>query len=293
MIKSVFVFLALGSGVAHAQVTASCNAGEAPGGFATYNCNGQCALNGDVWSCNLSACGNGSSSGAWVVTDFNGNGKDFSGFGECNGAGFCCTFADTTPATVKKVRIVGSPGTDDLSLSYSTSDYLRPHRSTSNLLGFIHGGAGNDSIIGSHQDSTDYRDNLYGDDDDDDMEGLEGDDWMFGGNHDDRMFGKEGADAVVGGAGQDELDGGPDDDALCDKAFAAGACSGAQVFVGGDGDDEMYLEYDPMCAAGFDTLNSTGGAGTDVYGHTDWGTLQVALATDTLTAAPAECTDPN
>lgn len=72
-----------------------------------------------------------------------------------------------------------------------------------NLSCTIHGGAGNDFIIGSG-----VADVLFGEDGNDRLFGKYGNDTLYGGDGNDLLFGNQGTDALYGQAGDDFLDDG-------------------------------------------------------------------------------------
>jgi len=98
--------------------------------------------------------------------------------------------------------------------------------------GIINGRAGDDQIIGSRRDHSDYQDRLEGDDGADDIVGHEGADYITGGAH---------ADRICGGAGDDGLVGGGNNDLICGEG-------GADHLTGALGSDSLF-----------------GGTGTDVF----------------------------
>ena len=72
----------------------------------------------------------------------------------------------------------------------------------------MHGGAGNDVLIGGDYDDSDeltLDDYLYGDAGNDHLYGGNGQDLLSGGDGDDYLFGGGGNDSVLGGAGNDTL----------------------------------------------------------------------------------------
>ena len=87
-----------------------------------------------------------------------------------------------------------------------------------NLPTELHGGAGNDVLLGGSGD-----DQLFGDDGNDKLGGNGGDDNLFGGN---------GMDTLNGSCGDDLLMGGADDDMLNDNA-------GHNMLIGGTGRDKL------------------------------------------------------
>ncbi len=116
----------------------------------------------------------------------------------------------------------------------------------------IDGGAGDDKLVGQAGDDTIFggpgNDRLLGGPGDDHLFGDAGDDTISGdGDHDD-LHGGDGDDVLTGGVGNDTLDGGGGNDVLVGG-------NGTDTVDGGAGNDEM------SGGAGNDTV--IGGAGVD------------------------------
>jgi Ca2+-binding RTX toxin-like protein len=113
----------------------------------------------------------------------------------------------------------------------------------------IHGGGGNDYLIGSA-----LADSLFGDEGNDQLSGSGAADTLEGGDGDDTLSGEAGDDTCVGGSGNDLLTGAAGNDSL----------------YGNDGNDTLFGGYDyynsyygptPIPSDGDDLLD--GGAGND------------------------------
>lgn len=85
-------------------------------------------------------------------------------------------------------------------------------------------------------------DDLYGENENDLIQGMDGDDWIFGGYNNDTLYGGNGNDLIYvdnsdgTGLGQDRLIGGPGADSL-----AGGADNDWYLFTfGSDGIDRIY-----------------------------------------------------
>ena len=148
-----------------------------------------------------------------------------------------------------------------------------------NLGDEIHGGDGNDTVIGDAgrdiEVSIGGPDQLYGDAGDDLLIGDAGrdltatrggsDDSLDGGTGDDTLVGDAGRDITSeSGGGNDVLNGGDDDDRLFGDALRAlDGTGGADTLFGGAGNDELYGD-----AGGFDSGQGgddvlSGGSGAD------------------------------
>ncbi|HEX8524015.1 MAG TPA: hypothetical protein VF669_17305, partial [Tepidisphaeraceae bacterium] len=107
----------------------------------------------------------------------------------------------------------------------------------------VHGGAGNDVIVGT-----------------------KGDDSLDGGNGNDKISGGDGNDSLSGGKGNDKLDGGNGNDSM---EGAAGndkmmGMAGNDMMVGGAGNDRMVGgEGDDKLDGGGGNDDVNGGVGTD------------------------------
>ena len=143
---------------------------------------------------------------------------------------------------VKELDIHGHGGNDTI-------------RNKTNLPSTIHGGRGDDTIVGGYSSDTIYGDKgvdyLYGLTGDDTLDGGRKGDWVFGGpgddkleggRGDDRLFGLDGNDKLKGGKGDDWLYGGSNDDTLYggrgdDRLFGE---SGNDGLFGGKGQDDLW-----------------------------------------------------
>jgi len=130
-------------------------------------------------------------------------------------------------------------------------------------------GTGNDSSVGGQ-----VNDVIHGGDGDDNVIGDAG----GGAGGDDQLFGEAGSDAVAGGAGNDTIDGGADSDPNLvggpgndsitggdgDEGFIAGG-PGDDTLSGGAGNDSLWGECNGGCGVGPSTGNDTitGGDGND------------------------------
>jgi Ca2+-binding RTX toxin-like protein len=112
---------------------------------------------------------------------------------------------------VTKIVAFADTGNDAIALSANGV--------TVNVKAELHGGAGNDNLIGGTE-----ADQLFGDAGDDRLAGRSGDDTLAGGNNNDKLYGEAGNDLLQGDTGNDFLDGGADNDRL----------------LGGDGEDQLY-----------------------------------------------------
>ena len=123
----------------------------------------------------------------------------------------------------------------------------------------VDGGAGNDSLYGSHSNTGDVltgeagNDWIYGRGGPDVISGSDGNDQLRGEDGDDTINGHEGLDQLYGGAGDDSLIGGDGDDALEGE-------SGGDVLDGGDGDRDS-VSYQNRTAGVF--VNPNDGQATD------------------------------
>jgi Ca2+-binding RTX toxin-like protein len=147
------------------------------------------------------------------------------------------------------------------------------NRITSEYGGLIHGGLGNDTIIGK-----DGQNEFYGD---------EGNDSLYGGATDDVLSGGSGQDTLAGGAGYDTLSGGSSSDKLYggDGGDTLNGDDGNDRLEGGSGDDILNggAGNDTLIGgAGQDTFY--GGSGTDliVVNGTNFLSVDGGTATDTL-----------
>ena len=94
----------------------------------------------------------------------------------------------------------------------------------------LHGGFGNDTLIGGVDDTVGTGDTLTGNEDGNDtLDGGAGDDMLSGGFGNDSLRGGAGNDTVVGGLGNDTIYG--------RDAGGTDAVGDVDVYTGGDGDD--------------------------------------------------------
>ncbi|MBI1314293.1 hypothetical protein GC176_23605 [bacterium] len=128
----------------------------------------------------------------------------------------------------------------------------------------VHGGTGNDTLIGSLlADSLDGGggdDSLDGEAGDDTLSGGDGNDFLIGKAGNDTLFGGDGNDVLLGSAGKDDLSGDAGNDSL------NGNGTTGDTLRGGDGDD---------------TLN--GGAGNDILIESVSGDVTVTYSGDEQT----------
>jgi len=111
----------------------------------------------------------------------------------------------------------------------------------------IHGGSGEDTIVGSNGDDSisgdHHGDLLKGRLGDDEISGGHGADLIRGGQGEDRLLGDGGKDGVFGGRGDDDLDGGNGDDKLGggrdDDELTGGLGQDVFVFKLKAGDDRI------------------------------------------------------
>jgi Ca2+-binding RTX toxin-like protein len=223
-------------------------------------------------------------------------------------AGVGCTHpnTDTTyvtcTGTVDGVWVYGDDGDDIL-------DILVDRTPVSYPISFIHGGAGNDVVLG-----TDLSDVIYGED---------GNDTLFGYGEDDTIIGGSGADRISGGAGRDrasyvdhtvavslslngvtgddgapgeadtiqsdveDLEGGSGNDVLNGN-------SDANVLMGGDGTDQVFGNAgdDTLFGNQLDSMSASnepdllvGGAGNDTVDYLEHGrTTGVSVDLDEVPA---------
>lgn len=120
----------------------------------------------------------------------------------------------------------------------------------------VFGGAGNDAVQLGNDDDVMFggsgNDTIGGNNGQDLVVGGSGNDLLFGGKGDDVvdgsqgndiLFGANGDDVLIDGLGNDILFGGKGDDIFIfvEPILIGGAGAGVDSFVGGDGDDALYL----------------------------------------------------
>ncbi len=138
--------------------------------------------------------------------------------------------AKVSAGSVSRIEVFGLGGNDRILLN---SEAVSGQQAIA-ISAAIHGGAGNDTIVG-----TSAADTIYGNDGDDSIWGGGGNDVLRGGNGNDRLMGGEGNDQLHGESGND----------------LAWGENGDDLLLGGDGNDDL------MGGNGNDQLN--GGAGID------------------------------
>jgi Ca2+-binding RTX toxin-like protein len=95
----------------------------------------------------------------------------------------------------------------------------------------IHGGQGDDTLIGSVNDDT-----IYGGAGNDSIGGGAGDDWIAGGAGSNTLRGGAGNDTITAGAGSNLINGGPGDDTIyADNGFP-------DSIYGGTGNNTAYVD---------------------------------------------------
>jgi Ca2+-binding RTX toxin-like protein len=118
---------------------------------------------------------------------------------------------------IRRIRILGGDGNDQLWLDYSR---IAPDRPGSIITCSVKGAAGNDQISGGAGSDTlvgGAGHYLHGGPGDDYIAGSLGNDSLLGGLGDDSLGGRAGADTLLGGPGNDALD--PGDDLAADVIF--------------------------------------------------------------------------
>lgn len=133
------------------------------------------------------------------------------------------------------VRMFDLDTVDRLELHLSDGD-SRVDLSGSPIPAEVHGGGGDDTLIGSR-----FGDTLMGDAGNDRLNGGRGTDMLIGGDGDDRLNGQAGRDTLQGGSGDDNLSGGGGNDRLEGGAGddRINGQSGKDVLVGGPGMDRL------------------------------------------------------
>ncbi|MFH0880566.1 MAG: calcium-binding protein [Lentisphaerota bacterium] len=159
---------------------------------------------------------------------------------------------DTMDVTLEKafqrgLNIQGQTGNDILSATVS------------DLSVSMEGGAGNDQMtLKTFFPSTNFTQQLYGQEGNDYLQGGMGHDALYGGDGEDRLFGGEGNDVLHGGNGDDFLSGDEGQDILAGESGADQILGGPgdDLLLGGPGNDQLFG------GSGRDTLR--GGDGTDM-----------------------------
>lgn len=178
-----------------------------------------------------------------------------------------------------KLTVIGADGNNSIDISgvNSGAQFLNT------LIISVHGGDGNDTLIGG-----DLADSLNGDDGADSILGNEGNDTLDGSDGLDTVLGGDDNDSLLGGDGMDSLSGEAGDDTIIGGNGADNASGGvgtdslsggdgADTLAGNDGDDFLNGED------GFDSL--LGGNGNDsMLGGAENDTLSGDDGNDTINA---------
>lgn len=218
-----------------------------PTNWDAANCNAICSTTATTFTCDVSAAGG--SSIVTIVEDFGTSAAMFEAWGDSNGTPFCCpSNGDYSPIYVE---IIGSSYADTLTFTWAagTANLLSPGAYA--VTGTITAGDGADTLKGSYTFAATYLEYLYGEGDNDTINGNPGDDNCFGGAGDDTLFGGNDADYIEGNTGDDTLHGGLG----IDEMYGGPA---HDIMTGGDGDDVMY---------GDDGVDFMSGGNGDDYLH--------------------------
>lgn len=175
--------------------------------------------------------------------------------------------------------VIGGPGNDDLDGPGTPDNRARvrfdsatgPIRVDLAVATPQSTGQGTDTITGfGAAMGGKFADELYGNDDEngldggsllddanggDHIEGRGGDDILSGGPGNDTLLGGPGEDTLDGSSGDDDLDGGADDDSLTGDVGTGAGQDGDDILKGGPGDDRL------LPARGTDVVD--GGPGSD------------------------------
>lgn len=231
---------------------------------------------GSYFECTLNNAYSGNAMEAYAVTGGStlcGSGKDICVWGVQRGTSnqFCCNLNGTTETYLLIHGTDDGPTGDVISLQYDTYDLDNYDTGTIGVFeGRVQAGDGNDEVYGSRVSSADYRDKLFGGDDDDIIDGDSGDDELYGGVGHDDMFGGGGNDTMVGDAGSDDMEGNAGDDSMdggSDQDKMSGG-SGEDALSGGSEGDILCGDDDDDSSLNGGSGNDTiwGGAGADDYG---------------------------
>jgi Ca2+-binding RTX toxin-like protein len=216
-------------------------------------------------------------------------------FGECKISGtfeqFCCV-AEDAAGDITKVHVFGTEESDErIAFTVIPSGTRYDLKSTAGQLleATATGRAGNDTIYGSFS-TTNYKEELNGDNGNDSIDGNDGDDTLNGGWNADTMEGGNGNDTLFGGGHRDILYGNDGDDTLygeggLDELWGDGnpGESGNDQLFGGNHDDEMHG------GPGVDVLK--GGAANDtIYGDEGDDTIEGQNGDDTIEGGDGEDT---
>lgn len=187
----------------------------------------------------------------------------YSAWGSANGAAFCCTTDSTAAAPVNSVKVLTGDGDDEIWFTaFHTNGSVRNLNSNTNqtvtgrFTGYAYPGEGDDYVQGSNSKASDYRDYLTGEDGRDTIHGNKGPDFIsvaqtrvpgvYSANND--------GESVYGDNGRDEIEGATNSITAADTIIVSGGaqndllCTGPVsyltgqrvIFLGGDGDDEIY-----------------------------------------------------
>lgn len=203
---------------------------------------------------------------------------------------FGCTMDDTSG--LEDIEWHGSDLSDEGLSFWWADDPISPtlqFELKEHVLAQLFGEDGNDVINGTSYSSGFHKEELYGGDGVDAIDGRAGHDYIFGGDNGDFLYGGPGDDVIYGGSGDELMDGGDGDDELwgedgedeiygdCNPYTGLSGCTGTDWLLGGDDDDLLFGQggSDWMHGSyGNDYLE--GGGGSDrMYGGVDsdefWG----------------------
>lgn len=227
------------------------------------------SVGGAYLECDLSRAFGGDAAEVWAVYDttFCGTANEYCVWGaevDAGGGVFCCEL-DATTETYLVILGTDDADGDIINLYYDTYDLDNHDTDDIDVFeGRVFARDGDDQINGSRIVSLDYRDKLYGEDDEDTIHGQEGDDEISGGDDDDTLFGDDGNDTINGDHGVDTIEGNDDSDTIHGGSFQ-------DLISGGAGDDFLYGDGDPdlLCGDGGDDWISGDAGDVDLI----WGGL--------------------
>jgi len=183
----------------------------------------------------------------------------YAGFGDDGAAGEM----DTVDYDVE--NIWGGSGNDTIVGMHGISNEFRGNGGADTLDGYggddvLRGGAGNDTLLGNAG-----NDKLFGDAGVDNLQGGWGNDSLYGGNDNDTLLGQDGDDTLFGDGANDTLDGGIGRDVMfggagTDTVTYASRSDNIVITLDNEGNDGAAGELDNVFA---DVENLTGGAGND------------------------------